>query len=170
MKTLSIVRHAKAKRPHKFPTDRERPLTKRGRRDARQIASRLARLEPPVDWIISSPAVRTRETVEPVLKTIEYADPVIWEESVYHAQADTLLDVLRHAPDRVEHVVLVGHNPSMAELVAGLSAGSPQRLHLHMPPATLAHLRLEIFQWKQIRWGCGQLRVFLPPKLLRDES
>ena len=64
MKYLSIMRHAKAARPDKYDTDIERPLTKRGMNDATLIAQQLVLLSPKVDWLISSPSVRTRQTVE----------------------------------------------------------------------------------------------------------
>jgi phosphohistidine phosphatase len=167
MKILSVLRHAKTERPDKYDRDMERPLTKRGRRDARTMGRVVADVEPSVDWLISSPAVRTRQTVDELLRNLSLAQSVAWEDEVYNASADALLSLLSRTTSRAKHVLLVGHNPSVAELVAGLSAGSPQRLNLHMPTATLAHLHLEIFQWDQIRWGCGILRAFLPPKLIR---
>ncbi len=91
----------------------------------------------------------------------------MWQEAVYLADADTLLTLLSEAPQDKEHVVLVGHNPGMEELVAGLCTGAPPHLNLQMPTATLAHLRLEIFWWNQIRWGCGQLQLLITPKVLR---
>lgn len=168
MKILSVLRHAKAKRPWKYETDVERPLTKRGRRDARNMGVWVAHTAPPVDLLISSPSMRTKETVEEMLKKMKYTQPISWAEEVYDATAEDLLTLLRHAPGNTEHILLVGHNPSVAQLVAGLCAGSPQRLNLHMPTGTWAHLYLEIFQWDQIRWGCGVLRAFSPPKLIRD--
>ncbi len=55
MKTLTIIRHAKAAAPEQYATDFDRPITARGRKDAKHIGKLLAYLEPPFDWIISSP-------------------------------------------------------------------------------------------------------------------
>ena len=64
MKTLSIVRHAKAERPEGYPSDFVRPLTPRGHKDATRLGALLAGLEPKVDCILSSPATRAAQTTD----------------------------------------------------------------------------------------------------------
>ena len=167
MKTLTIIRHAKAESPEEFVNDFDRPLAPRGRKDAGHVAKFLTRLEPPIDWLISSPAVRTRQTMEQIATGLAFGESIIWQDSVYLADAETLLHVLSETPQDIEHVVLVGHNPGMEELIAGLCTGSPPHLNLAMPTAALAHLHLEIFWWNQIRWGCGQLQLLVTPKALK---
>ncbi|MFZ4659693.1 MAG: SixA phosphatase family protein [Caldilineaceae bacterium] len=167
MKTLSIIRHAKAVAPEEAPNDFERPLTKRGQKDAIQLGQILAALSPEIDWLISSPAVRTRETTELITKTRTYTKPIQWAESAYLAEADQWLALLKQAPPEAQHIAIVGHNPGLSDLVAGLAAGAATHLNFNLPTAAIAHLELEIFWWNQIRWGCGQLILLLPPKLLR---
>lgn len=169
MKFLTIFRHAKAAHAEDYPVDFERPLTARGHKDAHMISQLLSRLEPPVDWILSSPAQRTRETASAVVKALNFKRGVIWQEAIYEANADNLLTLLSQIPTEMEHVLIIGHNPGMEELVSGLTAGSPTRLSLTMPTAGVAHLTLEIFDWNQIRWGCGTLHCLLRPKLLRGK-
>lgn len=167
MKSLTLVRHAKAEPLAGFATDFDRPLTERGNRDAARIAVLLGRLAPPVDWWLSSPAQRTRQTTERIAAETGYTRDVQWEPAIYEASADMLLNLLTTIPQEVEHAVLVGHNPGVADLVSGLVAGVPSRLNLHMPTAALAHISLEIFLWNQIRWGAGQLELLLTPKSLK---
>lgn len=167
MKTLTVIRHAKAVPPEEAPTDFARPLTKRGQKDAAQLGHIIAALQPNVDWLISSPALRTRETTELLGKTLHYTKSIQWEESAYLAEAEQWLALLRHAPPEAQHVALVGHNPGLADLIAGLAAGAAAHLNFMLPTAAIAHLELEIFWWNQIRWGCGQLILLLPPKLVR---
>lgn len=167
MKALTIIRHAKAKDADGYAVDAERPLTDRGHKDAVRVAETLARLDPDVDWLISSPSERTRQTTEHIVTYLDYTKQLQYEQAVYEADAETLLKVLSKVPQEVEHVVLVGHNPGVEELVAGLTAGAPERLNLHMPTAALVHLNLDIFWWNQIRWGCGQLNLLITPKVLR---
>lgn len=169
MKHLSILRHAKAEHIDNYPVDFERPLTARGGKDAVQIANMLVDFDPSVDWIVSSPAQRTRETAEAASHMLRYKRGIIWHESVYEADAETLLTVLAEVPLEMEHVLIVGHNPGMEELVSGLAAGSPTRMGITMPTAGLAHLTLEIFGWNQIRWGCGTLYTLIRPKLARGK-
>jgi len=167
MKTLTIIRHAKAESPEESANDFDRPLTPRGQKDAGYLAKFLTRLEPPIDWLISSPALRARQTTEQIAAELAVAESIVWQETLYLADAETLLRVLCEAPQDMEHVALVGHNPGMEELVAGLCTGSPPHLNLAMPTAALAHLQLEIFWWNQIRWGCGQLQLLVTPKVLK---
>lgn len=168
MKSLTVLRHAKAERPDEYPSDLERPLTSRGQKDAAAIAGVIAGLKPAVDWIISSPALRTRQTTEQLVKTLNFKRQVVWDDTVYAATADSLLMALTTVPPEVEHVVLVGHNPGVQELISGLCAGAPDRLSLAVATGAFALLSLEIFWWNQIRWGCGELQLLIKPKVVRD--
>lgn len=167
MKILTVVRHTKAEKPDGFATDQDRPLSERGQRDARRMGKVLSRLKTEVSWWISSPAQRTRQTTEIMGEASSYSGNILWEAAVYEANAETLLDLLAATPAEMVHVVLVGHNPGMETLVSGLVTGTPGRLSVHMPPGALAHLNLEVFQWNQIRWGCGRLELLATPKVFK---
>lgn len=170
MKYLSVVRHAKAEIANLSSADYHRPLSKRGVKDAKRIGKLLANIQPAVDWIIASPATRTRTTTAAFVEIVDYAGTLQWEDSAYLGDAETWMQLLRVIPPEIEHVLLVGHNPGMANLVAGLASGGPTHLNFHFPPATIAHFQMEIFWWNQIRWGCGQLRMLVTPKYLRKSS
>lgn len=167
MKMLSIIRHAKAEVANNGQPDFARALTKRGAKDSQLIAPPLSRCKAPVDWILASPAQRTRMTAELLGKALDYTGTIQWEESAYLADAEGWLALLSKVPPEIQHVVVVGHNPGVADLVAGLTTGAPARLNLHFPTAAVANLEIEIFWWNQIRWGCGQLRWLVTPKVLR---
>ncbi|MEM7537963.1 MAG: histidine phosphatase family protein [Chloroflexota bacterium] len=178
MKTLSILRHAKTERwlnmdGEVVRSDFERALTPRGHEDAALIANTLRKLEPAVDLIVSSTAVRARQTTEHIVTGLNPSESTAdmlapqWEDAVYGANETTLLQTLDQLPDQANHVLMVGHNPGVTYLVAGLLAGSSRHLTLDMPTAALAHLSLGIYQWSQIQWGCAQLHVLIKPKLLR---
>jgi len=170
MKALSIVRHAKAERPEGHPTDFDRPLTARGRKDVERIGDILARLEPPVDHFLSSPATRAAQTTDGLIAMLGYAKDTAWQEDVYTGGPDTLLDLLTHVPEDAEHVVLVGHNPSLEELAAGLCSGSQENSVLTLATATLAHFSLDISRWTQLRWGAGQLKLLVSAKALKRDG
>lgn len=169
MKYLSIMRHGKAERLEGFPSDQARPLTNRGIKDATLMGTILARSEPAPDWIISSTVVRARQTTERIVESLAFERPVIWEEHVYEAGAETLLHILSNVPPEIAHAVLIGHNPGLQELVSGLCAGTPDRLGVTLATGAVAHLELEVFWWNQVRWGCGTLQSLVKPKLLRDQ-
>jgi phosphohistidine phosphatase len=167
MRVLSIVRHAKAERPEGYSSDHARPLTTRGHKDAARIGTLLADLEPKVDCILSSPAARAAQTADRVAAALDYAKSVAWEDGIYLASADTLLELLRRAPEEAQHVVLIGHNPGLEELAAGLCSGAPDNSVLTLVTATLAHFDLDISRWNQLRWGAGQLKLLVAAKLLK---
>jgi len=167
MKTLSVFRHAKAERPEGYADDQDRPLTERGGKDAAAMGSILARVDPPVDWIVSSPSRRTRETTDRLTAALNYTDQVAWHPDIYAAHPDALLAVLAAIPPSAEHAVLVGHNPGLEGLVAGLCAGAPDRLNVRLATAAIAHVVLDVAYWNQARWGCGLLQFLIRPKLLR---
>ena len=167
MKILTIVRHGKAEA--QAETDYLRPLSKRGLKQCRHIASALKRLDPPVDLIVSSPALRAKTTAESIAEEIAYRRPILWQEEIYAASADALLRCVSAFPEDVVHVLMVGHNPGLEQLVSGLCAGSPQRPTVRLATAALVHIELQCFWWNQVRWGSGALQLLLKPKVIRKK-
>lgn len=167
MKRLSIMRHAKAAVAGTAQADFDRALTKRGTKDTQGIARTIGRGKLPVDWIVASPALRTQMTAEILSEALAFTGTIQWDDRAYLGDAETWLLLLSKVPPEIQHVAIVGHNPGMADLVAGLTTGASPRLNLHFPTAAVAHLEMEIFWWNQIRWGCGQLRWLITPKILR---
>ncbi len=148
MRTLLLLRHAKSSWKHSGLSDHDRPLNKRGERDAPRVGRLLQRklLTPGV--IISSTAKRAQRTAEEVANWGEFDTAVQLEPSLYLADPETIVDVVRLAGAEAKRVLVVGHNPGMEELVGrltGLSEPEP------MPTAGLAHIRLEIDHWKELR-------------------
>ena len=118
MKTLVIVRHAKSSWENPGLSDHERPLNKRGMRDAPFMGARLAEWGPPVDRIISSSAVRALTTAEFFMEEIGLPwDEIVVEEALYHASAEDMLDLIQEQEDYLDGVMLFGHNPGMTHLV-----------------------------------------------------
>jgi phosphohistidine phosphatase len=166
MKALTIFRHAKAERPDAHPQDFDRPLTARGRKDAERMSHIIAAITPGVDCIISSTAVRAAQTASHLAATLDDANAPLWAESAYLASAETLLELLRDAPQDAAHVVLVGHNPGMEELAALLCTGATNGAMLRLPTAGIAHLLLDIGRWQQIRAAGAELQLLATPKFL----
>ena len=132
MKTLYLLRHAKSSRSDEQLDDHDRPLNKRGRRAAEAIADHLARSRATFDLVLSSTALRTQETAQPIIARLK-PRRVVFDRDLYLAPGTALLDRLRRIEERVESVLLVGHNPGMHGLALSLAAaGSPARL----PPLT----------------------------------
>jgi phosphohistidine phosphatase len=115
------MRHAKAQQFG--PTDHERDLEPRGRRDATEAGEWLALHEIDCDYALVSDAVRAVATWEAVCKGAEWdVEPDI-DSSLFAAGPDTALDVLRSLPDEATSVLLIGHNPTVASLAQMLDDG-----------------------------------------------
>lgn len=116
MRTLILLRHAKAVQAHEAPSDKARGLTGRGRRDAAAAGAALedAGLRPTLALV--STAERTRQTAE--LALANTAAEARFEDALYHAAPESLWDAFCDAD--AESVIIVGHNPGVAELVAML--------------------------------------------------
>lgn len=116
MRTLILLRHAKAVRAHEAPDDRSRALTGRGRREAGQAGAVMeaAGLKPALALV--STAARTRETAEYALANFKLETRL--EDALYHAAPEGIWDAFESS--EASSVVIVGHNPGMGELVSML--------------------------------------------------
>ena len=163
MRTLYLLRHAKSSWKDESIPDFDRPLKKRGREAAEGVGKTLAseRLSSPV--LISSPALRTRETTEIVLKAGNLEANVSYDERIYEADLSRLLRVLADVAANEKGLILVGHNPGMEYLVEFLT-GSEQR----MPTAALAKISLEAESWGAIGRVEGRLEWLITPDDLED--
>ena len=96
--------------------------------DALPIADHLARSRTAFDLVLSSTALRTQETAQPIIERLK-PRRVLFDRDLYLAPGTALLDRLRRIEESVESVLLVGHNPGMHGLALSLAApGSPARL------------------------------------------
>ena len=128
MKTLFLIRHAKSSWADPALPDKDRPLGDRGRRDARKMGKRLAKRDVKPDLILSSPARRALTTAEIIAKKLDYKRKnIVVEDRLYSSAVDDLLNVVQKLSDKVERVMLFGHNPELTEFAHRLSCGSTRR-------------------------------------------
>jgi len=145
MKTLLILRHAKSSWKDPGLDDHDRPLNKRGKRDAPRIGKLLHQHHLQPDVILSSSAKRARKTAAKVAKAYGYEGIIELDGELYLAAPDGLLRVLQDVPDRHDCVMLVGHNPGLEQLIE-LLTGTVTRL----PTSALARLRVAIESWSDV--------------------
>lgn len=165
MKTLLLMRHAKSSWKEKNIPDHERPLNKRGRRDAPRMGHLLQERELTPQLILSSSALRSRQTAELVAETAEYAAEVLYLDELYMAEPEGYIAALRKLPDTVERVLLIGHNPGLETLLQMLS----NRIE-SLPTAVLADISLPIEEWGVLSNNVeGDLVEIWRPKELQEE-
>jgi phosphohistidine phosphatase SixA len=165
LKTLIILRHAKAEAYADDGTDIHRPLSERGHRDSLLVGKTLRKLELVPDLILASPSTRTRQTVDGVVEKLKRNVPITFEESIYDASVGTLFQLVarQQSPDTI---LLVGHNPGLEELVARcVRPESPPSFHL--PTAGVVRLDFAISSWDQLSSTHGELAWFSSPDYLR---
>ena len=117
MKTLYLVRHAKSYWGDQSLPDFERPLNKRGKRDAPFMGEVLNDKKVRPDLIICSPAKRTRKTALEIAERLRYPDKkILYDENLYEASSNTILEIIKSIDDKFDSVMIFGHNPGLTLL------------------------------------------------------
>jgi phosphohistidine phosphatase len=153
--TLIVLRHAKAVTGLGL-ADHERPLADRGRGDAVRAGDHLRSVGLNPALILCSTAVRTRETLDAL--ALEGAT-VQYEEDIYDNDVETLLDLIRQTDSEAEPLLLIGHNPSVHQLVHDLTGDGPDAF----PTCAMAVLDLP-GPWSDTWPGTGALTAMWTPK------
>lgn len=117
MRQLILIRHAKSSWSNPSLDDFDRPLNKRGKRDAPFMAKLFSKKKIHPDLIISSPAKRTKQTALEFAKQLAIeSENILWNDKLYLASLTTLLKIVKKFDDNVKIVILVGHNPGLTNL------------------------------------------------------
>ncbi len=167
MRRLLLLRHAKAV-PATGRHDYERGLVERGRRDAAGIGAFVAENGLIPDLVIHSGAERTRETAAIALAAWPRPIEARAEPGLYDATRPALLTIVRALPEAAPIVMLVGHNPSVADLAATLVGRGDKsdmaRMAGKFPTAGLAVLEFDVKSWRDARPGAARLARFATPE------
>jgi len=156
---LIILRHAKSAWDTGAPSDFERPLAKRGLNDAPKVGRFLMDQGLVPDYVVSSPAVRAKQTVTAVCAQMNIGPEMIhWDERIYGGWTSSLVKVLRESPPGARRVLIAGHNPGLEGLLEHLCSqsvpySSDGKL---MPTAAVAQLQIGT-EWGDLDQGCAKL-------------
>ena len=154
MKTLLLIRHAKTEERSTSGRDFDRMLTKRGRDNAQQLAFELLAMNYQPDVCLSSSAKRARETTTILsgsLQLPEYA--VVYRDDLYLADESLMLSQINALDDRVQQLMLVGHNPG----ISGLAHYFNQSLIAPLPTCGAVSLRLNAEHWTDLFEDCASV-------------
>jgi phosphohistidine phosphatase len=161
MRELILIRHAKSDWSNPLLDDFERPLNKRGSKNAPFMAKILKKEIQKPDLIISSPSFRTKLTLEYFLKEFEYKGEVIFEKSIYEAPFENLLKVIKNVDDKYKTIFLIGHNPGLNDL-ANFLLGSFED---NIPTSGVLKIDFDTNSWKNISKDNSKLIFFKYPKM-----
>ena len=112
MRRLLLLRHAKAERSQSGGRDHDRILTERGRADAKKLGAYLARHGFVPDRAVVSTAARTRETWALLATAFGKAPPVSFEDGIYEATPQAILQVIKETGPKTGTLIVIGHNPA----------------------------------------------------------
>lgn len=172
MKTVYLLRHAKSDWADARLKDHERPLNDRGQKAAPQMGAYLKSKRYKPDIILCSTARRAVETLDLAKPAFAPETPVLFEETLYLAEPRQLLERLRWLDEGEKSVLIVGHNPGIAQFALDLSASPAneadeavhRRLREKYSTGALAVVKLPINAWREIKNGQGRLVDFTRPK------
>jgi phosphohistidine phosphatase len=162
-KRLILTRHAKSSWDDPAMPDHERPLNARGRSAAADLGGWLASHGYIPDEVLCSDAARTRETWERMAPTLAASPTLVLKSALFHASAEVMLAVLRHG--KGDTVLMIGHNPGIADFASRLVAQPPAHPHFQRyPTAATLVASFEVDDWAQVGFGMGAARDFIVPR------
>jgi phosphohistidine phosphatase len=169
VRTLYVLRHAKSDWGDASLRDFDRPLNGRGRKSAKAMGRELRERGLTPDLVLLSPSARTTETLARVEEGFGASFEKVEERSIYLAETEELVALIRNAPAQSDRLMIVGHNPGMHELVL-LLANGPRDLReeaaAKFPTGAMAEISFDVGDWSDVTPGSGFIRSFLKPREL----
>ena len=166
-KILTLVRHAKSSWKDSSLADIDRPLNKRGQRNAPVMAEWLVAQAEQPEFILSSPANRAQTTARAMAAALgQEPDDIQVEQDLYFAGTHGMLRALEGVDDRFRGVMMVGHNPVMTRLLNQLTGGDVW----NMPTCAIAIIGFDMDSWGLVDCTAGELLAYQTPKLLDQVS
>jgi phosphohistidine phosphatase len=160
MKTLLLLRHAKSDWNQPDIKDHDRPLNKRGKKEAPKVGRYLLQNNLVPDLILSSTAQRARDTAQAAADGCGFDEPIDFYQDLYLSDTSCYLDILQRLPDEANRVMVVGHNPDLEDLLTLLTDVTE-----HITTATLAQIDLPISSWQELNEATdGRLQKIWSPR------
>jgi phosphohistidine phosphatase len=160
MKTLLILRHAKSSWKKPDLPDHDRPLNKRGKKEAPKVGQYLKEKDLVPDLILCSTARRAMETAQAVADACGFEGKLEYHQDLYLSEPSIYLDILRCLPDEARRVMVVGHNPDVEELLTMLT-----EVDEHLTTSALAVVDLPISSWEELNEATdGRFQILWVPR------
>jgi phosphohistidine phosphatase len=161
MKTLYVIRHAKSSWDDPDLSDFDRPLNKRGVKDAPVMGKRLRKRKVIPDLMLSSPANRALTTCKLIAEAVGYATSKIkTDKNLYHAEDAEILRIVQGIDSKYESVWIYGHNPGLTDFINALTKEDIDNI----PTCGVVACSLNIHAWDELTWKKGVILYFDYPK------
>lgn len=162
MKKVFVLRHAKSSWKYPELSDFDRPLNKRGKRDAPEMALRFSKSGFPIDGMITSTSVRALAIAKIFAETLSIEkNNFLQDRRLYHAFPQEITAVLAHAPAHFDHVIVVGHNPGLTDFINQKTDDYLDNL----PTSGIYGITFDINHWAEIEQVKGEKCYYNYPKL-----
>ena len=165
---LLLLRHAKAEPGAPEQDDHERPLARRGERDAKRIGRAMSARDLAPQQVLCSSSRRTRETLDRLLPHLPSGLELRVDRRLYLASPEEILARIAEVEDRVRSLLVVGHNPGLATLAEQLAGKGDSdglaRLRRKFPTGALAVLEADSPRWRDLAPAGATLACFLTPR------
>ena len=161
MKYLWLIRHAKSSWEAPYLKDYDRPLNKRGKRDAPFMGKELKKNAFSPELVISSPSKRTTLTAEKIFNELDFGfEKIQWEPKLYGAGTWECINIINSLEQDINTVCIIGHNPTLTDLSNYLTDNYIDNI----PTCGIVKISFEVINWAMVSKSLGSLVSFDYPK------
>ena len=155
MKSLIVLRHAKSNWDANYDGDINRPITDAAQQRARSTGAMLQTRGIDIDYALVSPALRTQQTFENLIKGYDKTIAHQIQDEIYHGNLEQLLSILQNTPDTYQSVMMVGHEPTCSFFTEQLL--KKVQTQIIFKTASIAKIDFELESWSDVNWLIGSL-------------
>ena len=145
-KSVILFRHGKSDWDTQYNSDHDRPLAKRGISDAKRMGKFLSRRAEVPELILSSTALRTRETTKLAMEAGNWDVDVELEKKIYGASLEEIINIIKSQNNKYNSICLVGHEPIFSTIITLIDNKKKKKF----PTATMARISFSTSDWKRV--------------------
>ena len=162
MKSIILFRHGKSDWDADYDMDYNRPLKKRGIKAAKKMGQLLNKKKETPDIIISSTALRAKNTAAIAKKTGKWISSIKYEKTIYGGSLNTIISIIRRQNNKYNIICIVGHEPIFSSFLFKLNYLNFTKF----PTAAMARIDFKTIKWNKIKLNKNMSRVkwFIKPK------
>ena len=145
-KSVILFRHGKSDWDTKYDSDHDRPLAKRGIRDAKRMGKFLSKRAEVPELILSSTALRTRETTKLAMEAGNWDVDIELEKKIYEASLEEIINIINSQNDKYNSICIIGHEPIFSTVIKLID----NKKKIKFPTATMARISFSTSDWKRV--------------------
>jgi len=161
-KAVILFRHGKSDWDAQYESDHDRPLAKRGIRDAKRMGKFLSKRAEVPELILSSTALRTRETTKLAMEAGNWDVDIELEKKIYEASLEKILFVIKRQDNKYNSICIVGHEPIFSTIITLID----NKEIIKFPTATMAKISFYTSDWMRVLFEPDKCKLdwFYKPK------